>query len=530
MSEAFETDLTVGPRAIDHYSRLSYTMWYALAEFVDNSTQSRANYSGMIDLVLKDEGQPLTVDIVHSRTAKTLTISDNSIGMNKDALVAALKIGYPTQDSKGRSKYGMGMKTAACWIGRTWQIVTCEWDSGIEWTAHIDVDAIANKDGRVQITSRAIDKKEHYTKIIISDLRRVIQTATEAVIKAYLGSMYMFDLRPTGGGPAALRLTYNGEEVLPPSELEWDTDISSAPMRKDLPEVRINGKWVKGWIGVLKKGGRKFGGFSLFQNERQIQGFPHALKPRSIFGGVDEEGANNLIAQRLTGVLLLDPNFVVSHTKDAILFQDDEEFEFEKYLIAQTKDYRDYAQKRRGTKTQSWSKEKLKDLVEGMRKEFTSDEMKDAIKSTQLPPIEAIVASNQERVSTLTADETIATLDIATDFSVVVSVQEKSEFDPYVTFATGAKPGVLHVIINGLHPYYVSLETNDAIDECVHQYLYDAVAEYRTGKLTARINPDSVKRVKDGLLRVGIQQAENALAESQAKAETALLADEKKQA
>jgi hypothetical protein len=33
------TDLTIGASVIDAYSRLSYTMWFALAEFIDNSTQ-----------------------------------------------------------------------------------------------------------------------------------------------------------------------------------------------------------------------------------------------------------------------------------------------------------------------------------------------------------------------------------------------------------------------------------------------------------------------------------------------------------
>jgi hypothetical protein len=43
-------DFEIGPSAISAYSRLNYVMWYALAEFVDNSTQSRLNYGGIIAL------------------------------------------------------------------------------------------------------------------------------------------------------------------------------------------------------------------------------------------------------------------------------------------------------------------------------------------------------------------------------------------------------------------------------------------------------------------------------------------------
>ncbi len=82
MTEIFEAELTVGPRAIEAYSRLSYTMWFALAEFVDNSTQSRLNYGNVIDEVLREEGRPLIVSIVHDRPNRTLTIEDNSIGMS----------------------------------------------------------------------------------------------------------------------------------------------------------------------------------------------------------------------------------------------------------------------------------------------------------------------------------------------------------------------------------------------------------------------------------------------------------------
>ena len=54
-----ETDLEIGTGAIEAYSRLSYTMWHAIAEFIDNATQSRTNYDRIIDEVLASEGTPL---------------------------------------------------------------------------------------------------------------------------------------------------------------------------------------------------------------------------------------------------------------------------------------------------------------------------------------------------------------------------------------------------------------------------------------------------------------------------------------
>ncbi|MCL4698191.1 MAG: ATP-binding protein [Burkholderiaceae bacterium] len=86
MTQEYEAELTVGPKAIDAYSRLSYSMWFALAEFVDNSTQSRLNYGDLVDDLLRSEGRPLTVDIVHNRQTKEISIEDNSVGMSKDDL------------------------------------------------------------------------------------------------------------------------------------------------------------------------------------------------------------------------------------------------------------------------------------------------------------------------------------------------------------------------------------------------------------------------------------------------------------
>lgn len=522
MTASFEAELSVGPKAINAYSRLSYTMWFALAEFVDNSTQSRLNYGNLIDDVLRGEGQPLTVSIVHDRLNKTIKIEDNSIGMSKDDLVAALRIAHPTDDSKGRSKYGMGMKTAACWIGSHWTVTTCELGSGEEWTATVDVDAIANHGAKVPLTLKAVSRDEHYTRITIHNLRRVIQKRSEETIKEYLGSMYMFDLRPDVEKQVALKLTYNGEEVLPPQESDWDTDPSGILMRRDLPPFTVDGKVVKGWIGVLRKGGRKLGGFSLFQNGRQIQGYPHAWKPNVIFGGVDDEGANNLISQRLTGVLLLD-GFGVSHTKDKVLFDGEEEELLEKFLVEETKSYAAYAKSRRTDATgPKWSKEQVRDLIKDMQTEFVSSEIKDALKNAMLPPLESIAANNIQQRQSLTADDQVGCLDILPDLQVIISLKGTSSYEPHVTFVPGAEEHVIHVIINGLHPYYQTLEAKDAISECVHQYIFDAVAEFKTNKLISKINPDSVRNLKDHLLRARAAQLDNADAEVRAQAEAEL--------
>ena len=139
-----------------------------------------------------------------------------------------------------------------------------------------------------------------------------------------------------------------------------------------------------------------------------------------------------------------------------------------------------------------------------------------------MPPPEAIAANSQQQLKSLTAEEEIARLDILPDLKVIVSLKETSEWEPHVTFVTGAEVGVLHVIINGLHPYYQTLESNDSIDECIHQYIFDAIAEFKANKLVSRVSPDSVRRLKHDLLRARAVQLDNADATVREQAEADL--------
>jgi hypothetical protein len=43
----------LGLSSIRNYSRLNYEYWYALAEFIDNSTQSYINNSAVLDTEFK---------------------------------------------------------------------------------------------------------------------------------------------------------------------------------------------------------------------------------------------------------------------------------------------------------------------------------------------------------------------------------------------------------------------------------------------------------------------------------------------
>ena len=129
-------------------------------------------------------------------------------------------------------------------------------------------------------------------------------------------------------------------------KLEWDdldsrilTAYDGAKYRKDF-NFEIDGKVVRGWVGILAKGSRADAGFSILQADRVVKGWPDAWRPSSLYG--QQQGSNDLINQRLVGEIHLD-DFEVSHTKDNILWRDNQEEEIEEKLKQYCNDYREIA-------------------------------------------------------------------------------------------------------------------------------------------------------------------------------------------
>ena len=95
----------------------------------DNSTQSYFNNKVLLDEVYELEENSLEVRITYNRNHKdggSLKIWDNAMGMSYEELQHAMHIALPPDDTSGRSKYGMGLKTAATWIGNVWTMKTTE--------------------------------------------------------------------------------------------------------------------------------------------------------------------------------------------------------------------------------------------------------------------------------------------------------------------------------------------------------------------------------------------------------------------
>ena len=187
-------DLVIGTEAIRSYKRLSYKGWYALAEFVDNSTQSYFDHRAELDELFALDGGKLEVSITYDRSQSTLRIVDNAFGMDAADLERALHIGMPPAITSGRSEYGMGLKTAACWFGQEWSITTKRLGCEVEYSVTVDVEKVA--DGSVGLDVREVQKPadQHYTILSISNLNRILNGWAIRNIKEYLSAIYKPDL------------------------------------------------------------------------------------------------------------------------------------------------------------------------------------------------------------------------------------------------------------------------------------------------------------------------------------------------
>ena len=271
-SEALAIDIRPQSDMYATYRRIAYKVWFAIGEFVDNSTQNFFTHSADIEAAI---GQPssLTVDITYDSKADTLTITDNAHGMNFDELVRAVRLNAPPDDKSGRSEFGMGLKMAACWLGKRWRIVTKRLGSDVEYSVLVDVDRLSqHRPDEIPVQEiTGLDPAQHYTRIEIDGLYRKYRANTVTKIIEHLSSIYRRDLKS-----GRITMLWNG------APLEW-TD--RPPFEMKLPDggtrvlrmpvnFEVSGLPVKGYVWVSIPGAARYAGFHLFRRGRLVVGGP----------------------------------------------------------------------------------------------------------------------------------------------------------------------------------------------------------------------------------------------------------------
>lgn len=499
---------------IRNYRRLSYTAWHALAEFVDNSTQSYFDNQPALDAQLDLEQEGFCVRIVVDRFSGTIRIWDNAMGMGIEELERAARIGQPPPNTNGRSMYGLGMKTAGCWFSNHIRINSSKLGEPLEHSIELDVERIASGDADLRYRQVPADATSHYTNIDLSDLNRLPKGRTIGRIKDHLRSMYRYDI-----SERLLTLEWDGIPLTWPGPGEMLQAADGTPFHKPF-EFVIDGKPVSGWVAILEHGSRAKAGFSILRKRRVIQGWPDAWRPETLYG--QRQGSNNLVNQRLVGEIHLD-TFEVAHTKDAILWTDEQESEIEEKLLEVAKDYRRRAQERR-----------LRDDIDGpsdaevaaaateLRAELESPAMVDRLTVFEVPPPEVARAVFEEARRATIEDEPYFEAELSTAgepiFVCVYLSKVLSSNDPYFTFDVPQERKI-QVVINMNHDYVKMLQGTDDLIGHLRHCTYDGLAEWRAGQKQEVLKPESVRSLKDHFMRVPLIRSEEDTPESASSGE-----------
>ena len=280
-------------------------------------------------------------------------------------------------------------------------------------------------------------------------------------------------------------------------------DLEGKKFKRQL-NFKINAKTVKGWAGILESGSKASGGFSLIQADRVIVGYPKNYRNSLIFGSEDG-GRNDLTNQRLTGEINLDERFGVSHTKDQILFADDEEDLLDKALFKKLADYKKESniphktRDKKNTDKDFDFESAVKTVIENLK----TDSFKDVLLKKAVLPEKAITKTNEETVKRLLKAKHKSFTYILDGISIVIILSEDSSpYDPYLIVRPLGAEKRINILINVNHPYWMELADNNSRFNFLLSCIYDGVSEWKAGFLLHRLDPDTIKFIKDSLLRL----------------------------
>ncbi len=487
-----EVNVVIGPETVRSYKRLAYELWWAIAEFIDNSTQSFSNNFPALDNIDGQNNGQLTVNIAYDRDQGVLRVSDNAMGMSLAEVVKAVKIGTPPSDATGRHEFGMGMKTAACWLGDSWTLQTTKLGDPHEYTIEFDVERVASGDTDLRLNERVVDEKSHYTILTISSMHQKIGGRLLGRLRENLRSIYRFDTRTE-----QIKIWWGDEELSYDNRLDLLKGADGSEYRKSF-SFEVNGKNVYGWAGLLESGSRQKAGFAVARRGRLVVGQPEAWRPQSLYG--QEGGSNDLVNQRLIGEIHLD-DFLVSHTKNQILWQDDDLDLVEVELKNLFNDYRHTALSHRSRGQKGPSSQSQAIAIDTIKGIVSNPDFADLVNLTEVPAPEIVEATLSPLRESSTGSNPDEIFGIG---SLTVKLFMDSTLSPNDPYFLGdyINDDVVTVCVNTKHPFWEDYVT-DTQDILIYTLncIYDAIAEWKCMKQTGEIRPDTVKVIKNSLMR-----------------------------
>lgn len=343
----FSVDITPSVTTYELYQIASYTHWFSIGEFIDNSiTSALQNWEDLkkVDPSFKELLIEIDIDPING----VMTISDNAAGIQRSEIQRALRAGEPPVDKSKLSVHGVGMKMSSFWWGRNLKIQTWPIHDKNGYSVQVDLDQIK------ATRSAVIDVQETPGRPIPGTLITVSKIPHEKIprgsglgkLKLLLTSMYRIYLNSKDN---PVRIKFNGQFLkfspLPIlkepfwPDREGPIDDQIIEWERVFVFTTSRGNTIRGVIGLLEKMSRDLSGLFLHYKGKGMGGIGSSAagpefsqqdvrdgreyyRPGRIFG---QEGTYRW--QRFTGEFDISALGKTSST-DAIKWDSDEEQEF----------------------------------------------------------------------------------------------------------------------------------------------------------------------------------------------------------
>ena len=498
--DVFELNIQPAASILNVFSRLSYKPWYAIAEFVDNSTQSYISHAEILDRVPGFD--KLVVSVKYSPITNTLSITDNAFGMEIERFRDAILLDSRNDTQSGRNEFGMGLKTAASWFGNVWRVTSTQYGSSNRYSATVDIPKLKEYSmNSVQIYRDYVAVDTHGTEIVIEQVtKKITGSRTIGKIRDLLSSMYRRDINSRN-----IEIWFNDEPIVF-EEYPILTNFRGKRWKKELAfEVTFGGKnyWVTGFVAIMNPGSFPKSGFALFRQDRVVVGGTDSnYKPPQIFGQAQSQRS-----LKLFGELNMN-DFPVNQAKDGFIWDDGLEDAFIDALKSNIQEYIEIAEmsiKERANETQyseQASIELQQDVATALSNAFSSAESEsdeaDTAETTTDPATEEKPKESdndvQEYIDTVlhegVQEEKVGTVRnyivnispvISVEFNVQWSIGNKAFWINY----TETSSDVYDVLINIDHPFFMPFSKDEAFKRVLEKFTLSFILAERQAKLAS---------------------------------------------
>ncbi len=302
-------DISIGSNMYGRIPDLPNTPSHVLAEFIDNAIQSyRDNKS---ELIAVEPNYRLRIDITLEWDAITdkptrIMVRDNAGGINTENYTHAFKLAVAPKNNQGLNEFGMGLKTAALWLGEVWSVRTSALGEGLSRTIRFDLNEVLVKHREtLSVISEEECADAHYTEIVIEKPTRQFPSRKSLEkISGELSSIYRKFLRAD-----EVDIFLNGEKLcFEESEILCAPFVRNSESGDIYWKKNIDFKFGKyratGFIAILKNIDSNKNGIVLLRRGRVVYGaesdgryFPKHLcgsvgtfRYKRIFGELELEG------------------------------------------------------------------------------------------------------------------------------------------------------------------------------------------------------------------------------------------------